>query len=175
MGIYKSLYYENLLSIIINFLLFSCSGTSNLAKLLQDWQLFPVVYCLIQGVTKLKFLVTYICPNHLKLYMGIYKSLYYENLLSIIINFLLFSCSGTSHLAKLLQDWQLFPVVYYENLLSIIINFLLFSQSSTSHLAKLLQDWQLFLVVYCLTGCHKIKVFSHLYMSKSLETLYGYL
>ena len=102
--------------------------------------------------------------------MGIYKSLYYENLLSIIINFLLFSQSSTSNLAKLLQDWQLFPVVYYENLLSIIINSLLFSQSSTSHLAKLLQDWQLFLVVYCLTGCHKIKVFSHLYMSKSLET-----
>ena len=72
--------------------------------------------------------------------------------------------------------WQLFPgSLYYENLLSIIINFLLFSQSSTSHLAKLLQDWQLFLVVYCLTGCHKIKVFSHLYMSKSLETPYGYL
>ena len=103
--------------------------------------------------------------------MGIYKSLYYENLLSIIINFLLFSCSGTSNLAKLLQDWQLFLVVYYENLLSIIINFLLFSCSGTSKLAKLLQDWQLFLVVYCLTGCHKIKVFSHLYMSKSLETL----
>ena len=103
--------------------------------------------------------------------MGIYKSLYYENLLSIIINFLLFSCSGTSHLAKLLQDWQLFPVVYYEK----IINFLLFSCSGTSKLAKLLQDWQLFPVVYCLTGCHKIKVFSHLYMSKSLETLYGYL
>ena len=73
MGIYKSLYYENLLSIIINFLLFSCSGTSNLAKLLQDWQLFPVVYyenllSLLQDlafkfdrVTKLKFLVTYIC------------------------------------------------------------------------------------------------------------------
>ena len=59
--------------------------------------------------------------------MGIYKSLYYENLLSIIINFLLFSQSGTSNLAKLLQDWQLFPVVYYENLLSIIIYFLLFS------------------------------------------------
>ena len=67
--------------------------------------------------------------------MGIYKSLYYENLLSIIINFL----SSTSHLAKL-QDWQLFPVVYYENLLSIIINFLLFSCSGTSNLAKLLQD-----------------------------------
>ena len=123
-------------SIIINFLLFSCSGTY-----LQN-------YCkigsfsgslLFDRVSKLKFLVTYICPNHLKLHMGIYKSLYYENLLSIIINFLLFSCSGTSNLAKLLQDWQLF------------------------------------LVVYCLTGCHKIKVFSHLYMSKSLETLYGYL
>ena len=174
MGIYKSLYYENLLSIIINFLLFSCSGTSNLAKLLQDWQLFLVVYCLT-GCHKIKVFSHLYCPNHLKLYMGIYKSLYYENLLSIIINFLLFSCSGTSNLAKLLQDWQLFPVVYYENLLSIIINFLLFSCSGTSNLAKLLQDWQLFLVVYCLTGCHKIKVFSHLYMSKSLETLYGYL
>ena len=101
--------------------------------------------------------------------MGIYKSLYYENLLSIIINFLLFSCSGTSNLAKLLQDWQLFPVVYYENLiyvqiLSIFINFLLFSQSGTY--LNFLQ------VVYCFS---KIKVFSHLYMSKSLETLYGYL
>ena len=70
--------------------------------------------------------------------MGIYKSLYYENLLSIIINFLLFSCSGTSNLAKLLQDWQLFPVVYYENLLSIIINFLLLSQSGTFTFGKII-------------------------------------
>ena len=136
--LFPVVYYENLLSIIINFLLFSQSSTSHLAKLLQDWQLFLVVYCLT-GVTKLKFLVTYICPNHLKLYMGIYKSLYYDNLLSIIINFLLFSCSGTSNLAKLLQDWQLFPGSFIMKiLLSIIINFLLFSQSSTSNLAKLL-------------------------------------
>ena len=121
MGIYKSLYYENLLSIIINFLTvflywhfkfgkiiarlaaFPCSllwksivnyykfltvfpkQHFTFGKIIARLAAFPgsIVW---QGVTKLKFLVTYICPNHLKLYMGIYKSLYYENLLSIIIN-----------------------------------------------------------------------------------------
>ena len=108
MGIYKSLYYENLLSIIINFLLSSCSGTSKFGKIIARLAAFPDSLLFDRVSQNLKFLVTYICPNHLKLYMGIYKSLYYENLLSIIINFLLFSCSGTSNLAKLLQVWQLF-------------------------------------------------------------------
>ena len=44
-------------------------------------------------------LPTYTGQNHLKLLMAIYKSLYYESLLSIIINFLLFSIAAH-------QIWQ---------------------------------------------------------------------
>ena len=44
--IYKILYYKNLWLISINFLLFFCSGTSNLAKLSQGWHFFLVVYCM---------------------------------------------------------------------------------------------------------------------------------
>ena len=40
----KSYYYQNLLSVVINVLFFSCGGTANLAKLPQGRQLFPVVW-----------------------------------------------------------------------------------------------------------------------------------
>ena len=66
----------------------------------------------LTGCRKLRILVTFTGPNHLNLHMGIYKSLYYKNLLSFIINVLLFLCGSTAKLAKLPQGWHFFPVVY---------------------------------------------------------------
>ena len=97
----------------------------------QQWRISPSNGRLdFTRCRRFNFKVTYYCSNHLKLHMSIYKSLYYENLLSIFIKFLLFSHGYTPHYLEVSD----------------------------------------FLLVYSLTGCHKIKVFSHLYMSKSLET-----
>ena len=75
----------------------------------QQWRISPsnggTVFdrCSRSGI-----LPTYTGPNHLKLHMGIYRSLYYEHLLLISMNFLLFSHISTSNLAKLSQG-QHFP------------------------------------------------------------------
>ena len=73
----------------------------------QQWRISPnnggqfLTRC-----SRFDFKVTYYCSNDLKLHMAVNKSLYYDNLLPLIINFLLFSCSGTPKSAKLPQGWQ---------------------------------------------------------------------
>ena len=66
--------YEIILSIIITVLLFSCSSTAKLAKLPQGRRFYPSSYCFTR-CRRFDFKVTYYCPNHLKLHMGINKSL----------------------------------------------------------------------------------------------------
>ena len=75
----------------------------------QQWRISPSNGKLVlTRCRKSRILVTFTGPNNLKLHTGIYKSLCYENLLLIIINFLLFFHSGTPKLAKLPQGQQFF-------------------------------------------------------------------
>ena len=82
--------YEIILSIFINVSLVYCSSTPNLANYH-------------------KFLVTYICPNHLKLHMDTPKVLLYEIMLVFITKFLPAGCSRASKSGKITMRSVTFP------------------------------------------------------------------
>ena len=63
--------------------------------------------------------------------------------------------------------------LYYKVMLVFVTDFLLAGSSRASKSGKIIMVDD-FSLVYSMTGCHKIKVFSHLYQFKSLKTAYGY-
>ena len=75
----------------------------------QQWRISPSNGRLdFTRCRRFNFKVTYYCSNHLKLHMSIYRSLYYENLLSFFIKFLLFSHGYTPKSVKLPQGQRFF-------------------------------------------------------------------
>ena len=107
LGIPKRVYYENLLSVIINISQVNCSGTSKWAKLLQCRRSGSLIFW--QGVTKLKFLVTYYSSNNLKLHMDTPKILFYKVMLVFITEFLVAGSSRAANFGKITMRSAVFP------------------------------------------------------------------